>query len=209
MATTTTIHGELPEGIRDPHGVLYAQPDLSPRSQLARVRAKVSQLTQRKNEADRYLRVGVEANDGRTDLNEAARAVKVLADQLEGATETEQQWASVVEQMEKAHREDKLYEVVARAKKVKEDLRESYLAAALALGEWYELGIQARDLYAELGDRMPTGHVYHRPELREARTMFDANPDPRPELLEDYQAISTFQSWKRELVVMPLVAKGK
>ena len=209
MATPTTIHGDLPDSIRDHHGVFGAKADQSPQSQLARARAQVAKLTQRKNEADRRLREGVEANDGRIDLNEAARTVKQLARELEEATEQSEQWASVVEQTEKAERERKFNEIVARGKELREEFRDRYRDAALLLGEWYSLGCEARELYNALGDRLPQGSVYYRPELTEGRATFDVNPDPRTELKQEYSEIYTFQSWKRELALIPLAEKEK
>lgn len=209
MSTAMRVHGGVPDGVRDHHNVFGQEKDASPEARLQDARAKVARLTTEQDKLSAQFTKAVAANDGRTDLNELARRRHCVARELADAEEATEQWESVVQQTEKANREHRLHEIVASAQKVKDKLHDAYRDAGLALGEWYDLANEARELVSKLGDHMPGGHVYFRADLKEALTTFDSNPDPRPELLERYRETETFQSWKRQLALIPLVAKEK
>jgi hypothetical protein len=206
MMTTITVHGGLPDGIRDHHGI-FGEANSDPAARLLAARNKAEQLRRKHSEAKSTLRLAVEDDAGTYDFAALKSNVHNLARELETAEAEQEEWESVNAQLEKTNREQRFYEVVAQAQKVKDKLREHYLAAARSLGEWYALGSEARELFSALGDRLPNGTVYHNPELKEGRAAFDANPDPRAELLEQYREISTFESWKRQLSLIPLVEK--
>ncbi len=209
--TTTTIHGGLPEGIRDRNGVFAEtkSAEASARERLQQARTKVAELKRAHAQAIGVLREGTDANDGSADLNLAAGQVRDYARQLERVEAELEQWESVNAQIEKADRERRFHEVVAQAQRAREKLKEHYRDAALALGEWYGLGEEARQLASVLCDHLPQGTIYYPPELKRALAALETNPDPRLELLEQYKEISTFQSWKRQMPLIPLIAKEK
>jgi hypothetical protein len=207
----TRVHGGLEgTGIRDRDGVLGAKPDASPQAKLAEARAKVKQLEHQHSEAQVLLRRAVEDDDDHFDFPSLKSSVHRLAGELAEAEEQVADWESVCKQTEKTERERRFHEALSEAREARQKFTELFRDCCLQLGRWYGLGGEIRGLVNALADRMPTGHVYYTPELKNALVELDANPDPLHSLLDGgYSELQTPQSWRRHCSVVPLAKKGE
>lgn len=207
--TTTRLHGSLPEGIRDHHNVFGEKPDDTPQSRLMRSRAEVARLTREHAEARSTFAAAVE-DDGQHDLQAMKSNVARLARELDAATTQQSQWEAVCAQEDRSNRATQFEEKLKEAREARRKFAELFRDACLALGRWYALGSEIHELSNSVSDRLPTGAVYYRPEVKNALAELGENPDPLPALREaGYDDFSTFQSWRRSCAVVPLKKKGE
>jgi HPt (histidine-containing phosphotransfer) domain-containing protein len=197
-------HGVTLPGVRDPYNVLRlgenrrpVTPDLA--------RAMVSDLKAKHERASQALKSAVARNDGKVDLNELAKEAHKVAGEL--ATAEEQlETAEAVEAAGKREKQRQRFSAVAKElQDARKAVVEHYRAAALALGRFYILGSEARELAGALADRPGNGIVYHPPALKEVLTVADENPNPLPALHEvGLREIQCAASWRRHIPLVPM-----
>src|SRR5260370_24924453 len=83
--STTIIHGSLPEGIRDHHGVFSDGKNEDPAAKLATAGSRVAELKRKHTEAQSTLRLAVEDDGGTYDFQALKGNVHRLARALEVA----------------------------------------------------------------------------------------------------------------------------
>jgi hypothetical protein len=174
------------------------------------VRSKAEQLKRGHAEAKSTLGQAVEDEHGHYDFQALKSNVARLARELAEAEEEVAQWESVCKQFDRAEREKRFDAALIEARAARTKFTELYRDACLALGCWYRLGAEIRELVNELADKMPTGHVYRLPHLTEALREVDQDPNPLPALKDaGYSETQTHASWRRHVAAVPLVAKEK
>jgi hypothetical protein len=205
----TTIHGGLPQGIRDKGGV-FGAPNDAPSARLQQARAKGAELKRNHAEAQSTLRLAVEDEGGTYDFQALKSNVHRLARELAEAEEQAENWESVCAQVDKADRARQFDEKLLQAREARAKFAELYCDTCLALGRWYRLGAEIRELVNALADRLPNGTIYHPPHLKNALQELNEDPNPLPALKDGgYSEITTTASWRRHVAAVPLVAKEK
>jgi len=205
----TTVHGGVPKHIRDHHGVFTEKQGDSPQTKLLAAKTRVFQLKELHAQAQRTFREAIE-DDQPHDLQALKSDVHRLARELETATGQQRQWEDVCAQIAKADRSRQFDEKLIQAREARAKFAEAYREACLALGQWYSLGADIRELVNQLSDRLPSGGVYRPPDLTEALAELDADPNPLPALKDGgLGEITTHASWRRHVVVVPLKEKGE
>jgi hypothetical protein len=208
--TTTIIHGGLPPNVRDRDNVFGSKQDQTPQGKLLAARAKVKNLEHDHAEAQTTLRAAIDDDNNHYDFVALKANVHNFARQLEEAEAEASQWESVVSQVDKQNRRVRFDEALKEARQVRQKFEELYRDCSLQLGRWYRLGSEVHELANALADRMPTGHVYYTPELKNALAELDENPDPLHPLLDNgYSELQTSQSWRRHCAIVPLTKKEK
>ena len=176
------------------------------RSRLAAAQEKLTSLAQRKAQADARLKKAVAANDGRADLNALARDVKMLARQQADAEAEAKQAEETVADLELVAKHERLAAMPSELRAAREQFAEAYRAAAVALGRWYALGAQTRELVSAMPMKFEQGLRYYTPELKDLLAEADGTPDPLPALkAAGFREFSTFQSWRQHCAIVPLV----
>src|SRR5258708_22348229 len=104
----TTIHGGLPEGVRDHHNVFGAKSEPTPQARLEAARAKVEELNRNHAEDKDKLRSAIDDNDDTPyDFSTLKANVHRLASELAEAEEEVANWESVCGQLEKSNRQQR------------------------------------------------------------------------------------------------------
>jgi len=201
------VHGDLPEGVRD-HGVFAAPADAAAEahSRLLAARNKVAELRTAKATADRTLKCAVQKDDGRVDLNALSRTVHRLAKELAGAEEELEKAEAVRAAWAREHQRMRFAAIQGALREARQQFAEHYREAALALGHYYALGTEARELANSLADRLGNGGIYYSPDLKNVLAEASEDPNPLPALREaGYGELQTFQSWRRHCAIVPIV----
>lgn len=205
---TTTFHGSVPDGVRDHHGVLGNNQSATPQARLAEAQMKVAQLERQHKAARAKLRAACDDDEGQHDLKALKANVASLARDLAMAEGEAEQWSNVCEQTAKADQSRQVETKLAEARRAREQFAAFFTSACLALGRWYSLGSEISNLVNALADRLPTGTVYYKPELKNVLAELGEDPNPLPALREDgYKELSTTASWRRQCPVVPLKEK--
>ncbi len=176
---------------------------------LAAARQSVLQLSQARDEANTQLQSAIACSDGHSDLNALQRRVRRLGQEVEKA----QAALAQAEEEETSHRLVEKLErfdlALAEAREARAKFQSLYRDAALALGSWYQLGLEVRELTTALADRYPNGTVYYRRELLDARAEVDEDPSPlfRLRASQNYSSMTPFCDWRRECVLIPLTER--
>ena len=205
----TKVHGGLPEGTHDPHGVLAEKHGPTATERFAAARAKVAELTRSHAEAQNKWQSAVADNEEtHYDFQTLKANVARLARDLEEAGEQADNWANVCVKLEKTNRQQRFDAALKEARAARAEFQEHFKAGCLALGRWYQLAGEVCELANQLATRLPTGHIYHDPELKEAGAEMAKDPNPLTEILDSgFVELQTHQSWRRHVAVVPLVKK--
>jgi len=208
MSTAIRNHATtLPNGIRDPYNLLGANSGRATNAtaKAEALRAKAVALGKKLSDVKRTFRRAVAQNDGSCDLNTMGQSVHRLANELSTAEEELKEAQALADAWE-AERSRVRFDAIAKElAAVLEDFKQKYLAAALALAEFYALGDEARELATHLCDKIANGARYYNPDIKALLGQADLDPNPLPALKDaGYGETSNFLSFRRHCPLVPL-----
>jgi chromosome segregation ATPase len=207
----TTLHGELPPNIRDHGNVFGSAEQRSPQAKLAAALLQINQLKSELRDAQKKLETALlddEAEARDPDFKALKADVRRLKHELATAETEAAQWKDVVTQVERVNVAKRYEEKLAEARAARQKFQELFRDACIELNHWYSVGEEVRRLAQSQSDKLANGHVYLKPELKDALREMDVDPSPLNALKDDgYGEPQYPQSWRRHCAIVPL-SKG-